>query len=248
MRLPQKIALLVLAALALVVSGDAQAGPDCLTAYGKTSCGHYCQAGDGQVRCAQTQHGTCAFTSGMLACWDPPTVLRFAYGERVPRPTCVSAGSQVACGYNCTTAYERPQCAQTPFGACRANEGRAVCWDPPGQIIASMGLRTPAATCMAAYGKVVCGYSCAAYDGLVRCSQTPGGFCRAERGTVVCWDPPLESIPAVLDPNAELACMEAAGARTCGFRCLSTRDKIACGADRRESCRLEPQGIECAAP
>jgi hypothetical protein len=248
MRATHLFAVVIPPLMSLIVSGDAQAGPDCMTAFSKTACGHFCHAGDFQVRCAQTIHGLCSYTSGMVVCWDPPALLRNAYADRVPRPSCVTAGSQVACGYNCITSYERPQCSQTPFGACKANEGRAVCWDPPGAVIASMGMRTPVASCMDAFGKVACGYSCAAYDGVIRCAQTPNGFCRAERGSIVCWDPPLDTLPAVFDPNAELACMDAADGRTCGYRCLSARDKVRCGADRRESCRLEQNGIECVAP
>jgi hypothetical protein len=231
-----------------LISSDAQAAPECLTSSGKTACGHHCQAGYGQVRCAQSAHGVCTYTSGMVACWDPPPLLQRAYEERVPRPSCVSAGGQIACGYHCVSSYERPQCAQTPFGACRSNEGRAVCWDPPGQVFAQLGARTPVASCSAAFGKVACGYSCAAHDGELRCSQTPGGFCRVQQGAIVCWDPPLEGMQAVFEPGAERACMEAAGARTCGYRCLSSRDAVRCGDDRRAYCRLEADGIDCLVP
>ena len=79
-----------------------------------------------------------------------------------------------------------------------------VCWDPPGNVIASTGLRTPAARCLTGYGKEACGYSCVAYDGEVRCSQTPGGFCRAQQGATLCWDPPLDSLPGLFEPGSEM--------------------------------------------
>ena len=235
-------------AFALMVSGHAQAAPDCLTSSGKTACGYHCQAGYGQVRCAQSVHGTCIYSSGMVACWDPPSMLDRVFRGRVPQPSCVSAGGQIACGYHCITSYERPQCAQTPFGACGANEDRTVCWDPPGQLIAQRGRHTPTASCTTAFGKVGCGYSCAAHDGEVRCSQLPGGFCRVQQDAMVCWDPPLESVPVVFEPSSELACMDAADVRTCGYRCLSTRDQVRCAAGRGEYCRLESQGIQCSSP
>ena len=248
MRVVRKQIVVALVAAALLPARDAAAGAGCLTSSGRTACGFHCDAGYGQVRCAQTEQGTCAHGSDMVVCWDPPALLRRIWGDGVPRPSCVTAGGQMACGYKCLTGYERPQCAQTPFGACGANEGKVVCWDPPGQVVAQMKARTPTGRCESAYGKVACGYSCAAYDGEVRCSQTPVGFCRVQQRSLVCWDPPLESLPGVLEPGSELACMDAAGGRTCGYRCLTGRSLVRCGGERREYCRMEEEGIECSAP
>src|SRR5438876_1239670 len=60
---------------------DASAA-ECLTSSGKTACGFHCVASDGQVRCAQTPEGICSTASGVVACWDPPAVLRRVFGDR----------------------------------------------------------------------------------------------------------------------------------------------------------------------
>jgi len=64
--------------VALGATGDASAS-DCLTSGGKTACGFHCVSGEGQVRCAQTPTGVCSVSSGVVACWDPPAVLRRAF-------------------------------------------------------------------------------------------------------------------------------------------------------------------------
>jgi len=250
---PLRTALVALIGLITAIVPPASAAPgaapDCVTHAGRTACGHNCVYGNGQVRCSQTPQGTCSFSQGMAACWDPPPMLKFVMGDRVPRPGCIVASGQAACGYHCAMNYGRVQCAQTPFGACRANEGHVVCWDPPGPVIASMGTRTPNASCLAQYGKVACGYSCNAYDGEVRCAQTPQGTCSVQSGTLICWDPPLESIPSMIDPNAELACIDAGDGRACGYRCMGTPNQAKCGSRRGDVCRVgEDDAIHCAEP
>jgi hypothetical protein len=161
------------------------------------------------------------------------------------RPQCVASAGQVACGYECIVNYDRVQCAQTPLGACKANEGRLVCWDPPGQIIAANGARTPLATCISNYGKVACGYACVANFGMVRCAKTPGGFCRAERDQVFCWDPPLTSLAFAFDPASEHACMASTSGSACGYSCLATSRESRCASARDEVCRAADGKIEC---
>jgi hypothetical protein len=95
---------------------------------------------------------------------------------------------------------------------------------------------------------VACGYHCIEYDGVLRCAQTPEGTCSVQQGNVVCWDPPLDSYGVAYDPAAELACMDAMDGRSCGYRCLATPRHSACGSNRGESCRLDPDGLVCKSP
>jgi hypothetical protein len=152
----------------------------------------------------------------------------------------------MACGYACETSSDRAQCAQTPFGACGASDGRVACWDPPAAVMVTRRERTPTAECLVNSGKVACGYHCIAFDGTVHCAQTTEGGCRVEQGKVICWDPPLESLGAVFDPAAELACMEGVDGRVCGYRCLATSIHSGCGSNRADSCKPEPDKIACA--
>jgi hypothetical protein len=240
--------LLLADARASDLRGEPTSATQCVHAFGKTACGYACKVSDSQVRCAQTPQGVCSVGSGIVACWDPPPLLRTVFGGQLPRPTCITSSGQTACGYQCVSNYDRVLCAQTPLGACKANEGRLVCWDPPAQVIASRRERTPQASCASAYGKVACGYNCVANHGVVRCSETPDGTCREDFERVFCWDPPLEATAALFAPSSELACMNASEERSCGFRCLAIANQAKCGASRGDSCRLERDTIVCAAP
>ena len=222
---------------------------DCLTSGGRTACGFNCLAAEGQVLCAQTAEGVCSSSSGVVACWDPPALLRRVY-PRIPTPSCVTNYGQTACGYHCIANSDQAQCAQTPFGACRANGGHLVCWDPPAEVIAARREATPVAGCIASNDRVVCGYHCDAYQGSMECSQTPDGACHRERGIVVCWDPPLDTAAVPYDPAGERACIGASDGRSCGFRCLATARASGCGTDRRDACRYdaESQRVVCANP
>jgi hypothetical protein len=231
--------------LALALLGGGASAADCLTSSGKTACGFHCVNGDGQVRCSQTPQGVCSVSSGIVACWDPPSVLRRVFGERVPAATCVTNYGQTACGYSCETNSDRALCAQTPFGECLASDGRVVCWDPPAAVIVARRLKTPSAQCISSSGKIACGYHCLSHEGVLRCSQTPDGTCSVQEGKVVCWDPPLDSLGAVFDPAEELSCMDAVEGRACGYRCLATIAHSGCGASRGDACKSEPEGVVC---
>jgi len=222
--------------------------PQCLHSWGKTACGYACRASDSQVRCAQTPQGVCNVGSGIVACWDPPPLVKAVLGRHAPRPSCVTSFGQTACGYHCVANYDQVQCSQTPFGACRANDGKVACWDPPAAVLASHRATTPKASCESAYGKVGCGYHCIANHGVVRCAETPDGTCRAERDTVFCWDPPLESTGAVWNAASELACIQASNDRSCGFRCLAIPNQGRCGSTRADSCRVKDEKIVCVDP
>jgi hypothetical protein len=235
--------------LGVSIGGSAvSAAPDCLTSSGKTACGFHCVASDGEVRCSQTADGVCSVSSGVVACWDPPSVLRRVLGDRLPKASCTTTDGQTACGYSCEVNSDHVVCAQTPFGACKATDGKVACWDPPAAVVLSMRSGTPPAECIANSGRLACGYHCLAYDGSVRCSQTPQGTCSVEQGHLVCWDPPLDSYAVTFDPAAELACLDGAEGRGCGYRCMATKLHSACGAKRDDSCRAEADRIVCMSP
>ncbi len=229
-----------------LASVDARA-VDCLTSSGQTACGYHCIGAEGQVRCAQTADGVCSTSSGVVACWDPPALLRRVY-EHVPAPSCVTNGAQTACGYHCVTGSDQARCAQTPFGACSVNGGRLVCWDPPAEVIVARGERTPVASCVAASDRVACGYRCEVWQGALRCAQTPDGVCQHRSGPLTCWDPPLDTPAAVYDPAGERACLAASDGRRCGFGCIATRRASACGTARGDVCRVDADRVVCAAP
>jgi hypothetical protein len=240
----------IAALLVTLAAADARA-VECVTSSssGQTACGYHCLRAEGQVRCAQTAEGVCSSSSGVVACWDPPALLRRVY-ERVPEASCVTNGAQTACGYHCVVGSDRAQCAQTPFGACRVNAGRLVCWDPPAEVILARGERTPGASCAISGDRVVCGYRCEVWQGVVRCAQTPDGVCQHQGGAVACWDPPLDTPAVTYDPGTERACMAASDGRSCGFRCLATPRYSGCGSDRRDACRADAEAgrVVCAAP
>ncbi len=233
--------------LAATAPGDASAA-ECLTSSGKTACGYHCEASDGDVRCSQTADGVCSVSSGVVACWDPPPMLRRALGDRVPRASCVTTDAQTACGYSCETNSDRALCAQTPFGECRASDGKIACWDPPAAVVLAKRERTPHVQCISSLGKIACGYHCQTYDGNLRCSQTPEGTCSVEQGYLICWDPPLDTYQVAFEASAELACIDGSEGRSCGFRCIATSRHSACGSSRGDSCRAEPDRVVCRNP
>lgn len=242
---------LAFAAIATLTLSDVRAlepgapEPQCVFSEGKTACGYACRISDHQLRCAQTPQGVCSVGSGIVACWDPPPLVKTLLGRRAPRPTCVTSYGQTACGYDCIANYDQVQCAQTPFGACKANEGKVACWDPPAAVLASSRWSTPPASCETGFGQVGCGYNCIADHGVVRCSETPDGTCRSERGTVYCWDPPFEATAPAFNAASELACIQAGGDRSCGYGCLAIPGQGRCGSSRSDSCHVKEQKIVC---
>jgi len=235
--------------LAALIATDSTAttenGVTCMTSEGKTACGYHCIASYGEVRCAQRPEGICVAGSGTVTCWDPPPIVRLTFPFRAPRPQCIASAGQVACGYGCIANYDRVACAQTPFGACKANEGRLVCSDPPGPIIGIEGVRTPPVTCISNYGKVACGYACVANFGVAKCAKTPSGFCRAERDQVFCWDAPLPSMGFAFDVASEQGCMTSTSGSACGYACLATARESRCASSRDQVCRATDGKVEC---
>ena len=235
---------------AVLAADSSQAdGPKaaCIHHAGAMVCGYHCVSGEGHARCAQTPEGVCAVSSGIVACWDPPPFLTTVLRNRLPRARCVQANGQVACGFQCLISHDRVQCAQTPFGVCRANAGTVLCWDPPAHVIAEKAYATPQPGCVAAFDKVACGYHCEAKEGSIRCAQTPDGICE-RLGELSCWDPPPKNTTAFAS-GATVACFDANGGRSCGYRCIGTARQSGCGSSPKDYCFLSSQDrVVCAAP
>lgn len=225
-----------------------QPAPTCLTQYGETACGHHCVANFGHVKCAQTPYGACGSGAGLVACWDPPPIVRTVLRERTPRPTCVATAGKIACGYECTTGFDQVQCAQTPFGACRADAGKVVCGDPAAAAIYEHKDRTPRVSCISQSGALACGYKCAANDGKARCAETPEGFCRWENERLVCWDPDPSSRAVFPERGADVSCLSTGSKQACGHHCLAAGQKVACAQTLRGSCKVEHDEVVCVDP
>src|SRR5580765_1644830 len=86
----------------------------CLTQNGDTACGYNCLAAHGQVACARTSAGICSASTTEVLCWDPPESVRAHYGEKIPRPECLTRSGNIACGYHCEAHDDEVRCAQTP--------------------------------------------------------------------------------------------------------------------------------------
>src|SRR5437867_1662887 len=79
----------------------------------------------------------------------------------VAAPTCVTRGSDVACGYKCTSNLDKLQCAQTPEGLCASTPSMVTCWDPPPDVRLMLQSRRddlPQPTCITSLGRAACGH------------------------------------------------------------------------------------------
>lgn len=94
----------------------------CLAAHGQIACGYDCKSASGMVKCADTPQGACAAAYGQLVCWDPG-------GRSRQKAMCLAAHGQIACGYDCKSAYGTVKCARTAEGVCKAANGNIVCFN-----------------------------------------------------------------------------------------------------------------------
>ncbi len=161
------------------------------------------------------------------------------------RPECQSSGGKTVCGYHCVSEYGRVACAQTPAGACTASYGRLTCWDPPGDRRDTR--RWPPAECISNYGTTVCGYSCVAEYGQIRCAQTPEGVCTAAYGRLTCWEPPR--VPRYAGRSASRAeCVSQYGRTACGYSCVADYGEIRCAQTPEGVCMAAGGRLTCWEP
>lgn len=207
-----------------------RAQPSCEAAYGQTACGYDCEAAYGKLQCAQTPYGVCGSAYGIVKCYDPEYPSR----NGVP-PKCEAAYGKIECGYNCTSGYGEVKCGKTPTSVCVAAYGEVKCQDfiPVRRDEDRYGsgrrsrdrilLPGKSPECKSGYGKNVCGYSCVAAYGEVRCAQTPQGVCGSGYGEVKCFDP---ISPRRWDPPAQ--CLAGYGVVECGYNCVAGYGEVKC--------------------
>jgi len=162
----------------------------CITNSGKTACGYGCIAAHGEVGCAQTSAGVCGATDRDLICWDPPDSVRAHYGDKAPRPKCLTRSGVIACGYQCAARDSGDvRCASTPDGVCVATSVKVTCWDPPVGAYCLDDKPLPRPKCVTIDGNAACGYGCASRSDEIECAQTPGGKCEILPDQILCHDP-----------------------------------------------------------
>jgi hypothetical protein len=105
--------------------------PECKSIAGEVACGFNCVIARGKVACAQTPYGVCREHFGELKCWDPSEATIHEWGSSIPRPTCLTASTAIACGYDCKADRSEVKCAATPRGRCERHDTVFECFDPP---------------------------------------------------------------------------------------------------------------------
>lgn len=219
---------------------DPKRTPTCITEGAALACGYECVRAGGQVMCARSPDGRCATSGARVACFDPPAWARSA---AVAKPSCVSSGDGLACGYDCKREGEKLACATTPKGKCVAHGGEITCFDPPPVAYAVSSVEVPEPTCVSHDGGVTCGFSCTSGNGGVACAQTPFGVC-AENGST-CFDPGVSLLCSALSSLQRPECVVASGGKAaCGYHCVVVGKKAACAQTPAGRCT----GLVCTDP
>ncbi|WNG43773.1 hypothetical protein F0U60_06435 [Archangium minus] len=113
--------------------------PECEGIGNEAACGFNCLVTRGKVVCAKTPYGVCREHFGELKCWDPPESSIHELGAELPRPTCLTASTAIACGYDCKNSRTEVKCAATPRGRCEKDDFRLECFDPPSLLQCAHG-------------------------------------------------------------------------------------------------------------
>lgn len=162
-----------------------------------------------------------------------------------PSVECVEDEDQKVCGYHCLKNYGQMRCAGTPQGTCAQVEGKLTCWDPSPALVAWLGAKLPAPTCVSNYGLMACGYHCVEHDGHLGCAQTPMGQCAGNFGTVVCFDPALALLPLYQGQVPQAQCVEEFGKVACGYHCLAQYGEVGCATTPQGTCTTKAQHVRC---
>src|SRR5438067_426293 len=147
----------------------------------------------------------------------------------VAAPTCVTRGSDVACGYKCTSNLDKLQCAQTAEGLCASTPSMVTCWDPPPDVRLMLQSRRdnlPQPTCITSLGRAACGFYCVRSGNQVACANSPFGACATRFGVVRCWDPAPEVRWALANEERlqTATCERTLDKVGCGYHCVATAD------------------------
>ena len=183
--------MVLLVALALGWFQTAVTVPTCQRSNGQTVCGFACLAAHGELACARTPRGVCGASTDGVVCWDPPAAVRAHYGDKTPRPGCITRAGHTECGYRCQAHDDDIACAATPDGICRSTARGVTCWDPPVSAYCADDRALPRPRCVVVGDDVACGYDCLARNGEMACARTPGGRCQATASGIVCFDAEL---------------------------------------------------------
>ena len=122
----QKLWFGLIALLPTLFCSEAYAEAECVSAGINQACGYDCKTAGAKVDCAKTPDGACIAVGAEILCWDPPHPTH-------RKAECISAGINMACGYDCKSAGANVKCASTPEGKCNVNGAQINCWDPPRQ-------------------------------------------------------------------------------------------------------------------
>ncbi len=225
-----------------LVSVLAQTGPKCVTTGGTRTCGYECVENGSTAACAQTPQGVCTKNVSGVTCFDPPLWLSALNLGGLPKPTCVTDGGNLACGYDCKREGGRVACAQTPKGLCTIAYGKVTCVDPPAVAYAVFGADVPAPSCKQQDGLIACGYQCSSGNGQVQCAKSPFGVC-AENGTApTCFDPSSAVMCAKGKATPRPQCVTASGRVVCGYNCKVAGAEVACAQTPDGTCDTNGPG------
>lgn len=224
---------LPLATLAVILAQPAQ---KCVTVGGTRSCGFECVDNGVRAQCTQSRVGVCAKNSTQVVCFDPPIWLAAVWGGSVPKPSCETDGTNIACGYDCKRAGTRVSCASTPAGLCTTQYGTVTCFDPPPEVYGVFGKSVPAPSCKAQDGQVACGYACLANSNQIACAKTPFGVCAEAGAGPSCFDPDKAVICAKGAHTQKASCVRQSGSVFCGYHCARAGDEVACAKTPDGSC------------
>ncbi|MDB4970832.1 MAG: hypothetical protein JWN44_6521 [Myxococcales bacterium] len=171
----------------------------------------------------------------------------------VSAPTCVTRGSQIACGYKCSSNLNQLACAQTPEGMCAATTNEVVCWDPPPdvrQLLQSGRDDLPQPSCITSLGHAACGFYCVRSGNQVACANSPMGACATRFGVVRCWDPAPEVRWAMAGQEhwLQASCERTLDKVVCGYHCVSTADDIRCASTPWGMCDRHFDRLACWDP
>ena len=171
----------------------------------------------------------------------------------VAAPTCVTRGSQVACGYQCTSNLDRLQCAQTPEGLCASTPNMVTCWDPPPDVRVLLQSRrddVPQPTCITSLGRAACGFHCVRSGNQVACANSPMGACATRFGVVRCFNPAPE-VRWAMENEGRLqtaSCERTLDNVVCGYHCVATADDIRCAVTPWGMCERHFDRLACWDP
>lgn len=214
----------------------AQPTQKCVTTGATRVCGYECVDNGSSAACAQTPAGVCQKNSSRVTCFDPPLWLNAVWGGPLPKPGCVSDGTNLACGYDCKREGTKVACAQTPLGLCSTQYSTVTCFDPPPEVYGVFGKDVPKPTCKVQDSKVACGYDCLAGNNQLACAKTPFGVCAEAGGAPSCFDPDKTVICAKGKRTPKPECISQSGRLFCGYHCARAGAELACAKTPDGTC------------